>query len=93
MKSLYKISEGCSTIHSTHLANEDLANYHSPDSSSREDPELHKRLAIIEQLEKWLQAVPIVRFIDPRETTVSYRWFNRLISLKWNANEEKPTEL
>jgi hypothetical protein len=58
-----------------------------------EDPELSNRLAIIDKLDQWLHALPNLRFIDPRTTTVSYRWLNRLISLKWNANEEKPTEL
>jgi hypothetical protein len=69
-----------------------LAKFHQPESNKIEDPELDKRLLIIDKLDLWLQAMPNVKFTDPRETTVSYRWFNRLIELKWKANKKKPTE-
>ena len=69
-----------------------MAKSHQPESNTSEDPELHKRLAVIDKLDQWLKAMPKVRFVDPRETTVSYRWFNRFIDLKWNANAEKPTD-
>ena len=93
------MNDGESTTHSTHLDNEDLAKSEQHESSTNEDPastnenpELLKRLAIIDKLEQWLQAMPNIRFIDPRETTESYRWFNKIIDLKWNANAEKPTD-
>lgn len=62
-------------------------NPHDPDSVSQDELNLLATSSLVESLETMICYLPTIRFLHPKETTESFIWFNKIISLKWNPNK------